>query len=171
MSTPFGHVWRFAPVADHLTFVLVDAEAESGVPDGGSFDNVPVEWRIGVDPYAIVVCTARMDVVPVVLSIHQDPPPGEPLDSFDHVVEADVELPSGKLAVTGSAQLPTEVEPVFLKPGRYRVRVAFVQTDKQPTGTLADQSGDFLEYRVTMWPTEVASGGRVLKQGLEPWAY
>jgi hypothetical protein len=95
----------------------------------------------------------------------------EELDAVDHVVEADLELPSGKLALTGATELPDEVEPLPLPPGRYRVQVVYMQTGLRPRRYNPEDVGDHLEYQLSMWPTDQESGVRVFKQGPSPWAY
>lgn len=159
----------FEPYADHLQFVLEDAEAESGI--GDTWAEAPEAWRISPERHVVAVGTARYDYVPVVLKLLNSPPPDSSFEDADHVVEADLDLPSGKLAIHGGTQLPGEVEPLYLEPGRYRLRVSYVQTDYQPSGSNEDLPGDHLEYQITMWPIEVPSEVRVLKQGHDPWAY
>ncbi len=166
-----GQVRRFEPYADHLQFVVSDAEADAGVLDGDTWAKSPEEWRIGVERHALAVATARYDYVPVLLKLLAHPPPDGPFDDMDHVVEADIEVPSGKLAITGATQLPNEVEPLQLDPGRYRLRISYTQTEYRPPGSHETEPGDHLEYRINMWPVQVPSGGRVLKQGPCPWAY
>ena len=118
-----------------------------------------------------MVGTARYDYVPVTLALRDTPPAAQHLDAFDHVVEADITLPSGKMAVTGATQLPDEVEAVPVPPGRYRVRVVYVQTDHRPAKFNPEDAGDQLEYPLTMWPTDADCGVCVLRQGPSPWAY
>jgi hypothetical protein len=156
----------FEPYADHLQFVLEDAEAESGI--GDTWAEAPEAWRISPERHVVAVGTARYDYVPVVLELLNSPPPDSSFEDADHVVEADLDLPSGKLAIHGGTQLPGEVEPLYLEPGRYRLRVSYVQTDYQPSGSNEDLPGDHLEYQITMWPIEVPSEVRVLKQVTTP---
>ena len=159
----------FEPYADHLQFVLEDAEAESGI--GDTWAEASEAWRISPERHVVAVGTARYDYVPVVLELLNNPPQDSSFEDADHVVEADLDLPSGKLAIHGGTQLPSEVEPLHLEPGRYRLRVSYVQTDYQPSGSNDDLPGDYLEYQITMWPIEVPSEVRVLRQGHHPWAY
>jgi hypothetical protein len=164
-------VRRFVPHADHLAFVISDAEATEDVFDGDTWDKANDDWRIAVERHCIVVGTARYDYVPVTLALRDTPPAVGSLYAFDHVVEADMALPSGKMAVTGATELPDEVESVRLPAGRYRVRVAYAQTDLRPARSNLEDAGDHLEYQLTMWPTDADRGVHVLKQGLSPWAY
>lgn len=162
---------RFEPYADHLAFVISDAEATDGVFDGATWDKADEAWRIAVERHCLVVGTARYDYVRVTLAIWSGVPTLDPLDAYDHVVEADVAIPSGKLAVTGATELPDEVEPVPLPAGRYRVRVGYIQTDERPLRFSEEDPGDHLEYRITMWPAVGERSVHVLKQGPSPWAY
>jgi hypothetical protein len=164
-------VHRFEPYADHLAFVISDAEATEDVFDGDTWGKADDTWRIAVERHCIVVGTARYDYVPVTLALRDTPPAVEPLDAFDHVVEADIELPSGKMAVTGATELPDEVEPVPLPAGRYRVRVVYTQTDHRPAKCNPEGAGDHLEYQLTISPTDTDRGVHLLKQGPSPWEY
>ncbi|WP_406068474.1 hypothetical protein [Micromonospora sp. NBC_01638] len=161
----------FEPYADHLAFVISDAEATEDIFDGDTWDKADDTWRISVERHSIVVGTARYDYVPVRLVLLDTPPEDESLDAFDHVVEADILVPSGKMAVTGATELPSEVEPMPLPAGRYRVRVAYAQTDRRPARFDLEGVGDHLEYQITMWPTDADRRVYVLKQGPSPWAY
>lgn len=166
-----GFVRHFEPYADHLAFVISDAEATEGVFDEDTWDKADDAWRIAVERHCVVVGTARYDYVSVTLTLSDTPPTVESLDAFDHVVEADLELPSGKLALTGATELPNEVEPLSLPAGRYRVRVVYTQTDHRPAKGHPESPGDHLEYQLTMWPTDADRDVHVLKQGPSPWAY
>ncbi|MEV0716697.1 hypothetical protein [Asanoa sp. NPDC050611] len=138
-------VHRLEPYADHLTFVISDAEATEG--------------------HCIAVGTARYDFVPVTLTVQTTRAAAAPLYAFDHVVEADITLPSGKLATTGATQLPDEVEPLHLPAGLYGARICYAQTDQRPAKSNLEDFGDYLEYLVTMWPTDEDHGVEVLEQG------
>lgn len=164
-------VHRFEPYAAHLAVVLSDAAATEGVFDGDTWDKADEAWRIAVERHCVVIGTARYDHVPVRLEIWSGLPVFEPLDAYDHVVEADIEIPSGKLAVTGATQLPEEVPPIPVPAGRHRLRVGYLPTARRPSMFSEADPGDHLEYRVTMWPTVEACGVRIPKQGPSPWAY
>jgi hypothetical protein len=164
-------VFELEPYADHLAFVVSDGGATEGVFDGDTWEKADEAWRIAVERHCIVVGTARDDYVPVSLAVWTGAPALDPLGAYDHVVEADVEIPSGKLAVTGATELPSEVEPVPVPAGRYRVRVGYLQTSRRPSRFAESDPGDHLEYRISMWPTAEERGVLVLKQGPSPWAY
>ncbi|WP_127553947.1 hypothetical protein [Actinoplanes sp. OR16] len=121
MTSSRETIRRFEPYADHFAFVVSDAGADEGTFDGDTRDDADESWRIAVGQHCIVVGTARYDHVPVLLTVTDAPPAEAMLDSCDHVVEADVSLPSGRLCISGGAELPDEVEPVLLTTVRYRV--------------------------------------------------
>lgn len=96
-------IYRFEPYADHFQFHLQDAEAGPGV-DEDTWVKASQAWRIGPERHAIAVGTARYDFLPVVLELLNGPPEGSSFEDADHVVEVDVELPSGKLVITGGTR-------------------------------------------------------------------
>ena len=160
----------FEPYADYYQFMVSDAEANEGLPDGDTWPKSPEGWRIGVEPYGVAVATARYDYVTVLLELIPHPPLNRSFDGVSHVVETDIELPSGTLAITGCTQQPSEVEPIQIGSGRYRLRVSYAPTESRPSRSNEDEPGDYLEYRIEMWPVMKQSDVRVLKQGPSPWA-
>ena len=78
MSDDRGPVHRFEPYADHLVFVIADAEATEGVSDRATWDRAAEDRRIAVERHAVVVGTARCDFVPVVLAVREQPPARRP---------------------------------------------------------------------------------------------
>ena len=171
MEAKVGQVLRFEPYADHLQFVLSDPEADAGQLDGDTWVKSLEEWRIGVEPHAVSVATARYDYVPVLFELLAQAPADGVLDDVDHAVEADIEVASGSLAISGPVQLLGEANLLQLDPGRYRLRISYAQTDYRPGQSTEAEPGDYLEYRIMMWPVQVPSSVTVLKQGQTPWAY
>jgi len=171
VEAKIGQVLRFEPYADHFQFVLSDPEADTGQLDGDTWVKSLEEWRIGVERHAITVATARYDDVPVLFELLARAPTDAVFDDLDHAVEADIELPSVKLTITGPTQPPKEADLLQLDPGRYRLRISYAHTDYRPTGSTEGEPGDYLEYRIMMWPVQVPSDVQVLKQGHSPWAY
>ncbi len=171
MEARVGQVLRFEPYADHLQFVLSDAVADTGQLDGDTWVKAPEEWRIGVERHAITVATARYDYVPVIFELLDRAPADVIPDDAGHAVEADVEVPSGKLTIEGPTTPPQEADPLQLAPGRYRLRISYAPADYRPARSTESEPGDYLEYRIMMWPVQVPSDVQVLKQGDSPWAY
>ena len=171
MEARVGQVLRLEPYADHLQFVVSDADADTGQLDGDTWVKSLKEWRIGVERYAIAVATARYDYVPVTVELLDRAPADAVPDDVGHAVEADIEVPSGRLTIAGPSTPPKEADLLQLDPGRYRLRISYAPTDYRPAGSADTGPGDYLEYRIMMWPVQVPSDVRVLKQGHSPWAY
>jgi len=171
MEARGGQALRFEPYADHLQFVLADAEADTGQLDGDTWAKSLEAWRIGVERHAIAVATARYDYVPVIVELLACAPAGPMPDDLDHAVEVDIEVPSGRLTIAGPTQQPKDTDLLQLDPGRYRLRISYAPTGNQPARSSETEPGDYLEYRIMMWPVQEAAGVQVLKQGHSPWAY
>lgn len=127
VEAKIGQVLRFKPYVDHLQFVLSDPEADTGQLDGDTWVKSLEEWRIGVEQHAITVATARYDYVPVLFELLACAPTDAVLDDLDHAVEADIELPSGKLTIAGPTTPPAEADLLPLDPGRYRLRISYAR--------------------------------------------
>lgn len=98
---------RFLIDADHGQFYVQDFElygawiAEHAIdpdlpPAGWTHEAVYVH-RVGVEPHSIAVGTARDDLVESLITVHASTPIIEA--SAEHIVEADLDVPSGELAV------------------------------------------------------------------------
>jgi hypothetical protein len=83
-----GQVLRFGPYADHLQFVVSDAETDWGQLDGDTGVKSLEEWRIAVERHAIAVATARYDYVPVRFVLLARAPADAVPDDVGHAVEA-----------------------------------------------------------------------------------
>lgn len=110
--------------------------------------NEPVRIRhLGVEPGVICFLTARNMTVPVSVEVRTQAPP-EDIEGWDQVVEASLEVPSGRLVVLGSTDYLPDAPRTAVEPGIYRARVYF--------GGIDTLSPDGLEgadhYRVVLWP-------------------
>lgn len=117
--------------------------------------------RIHTAPRVAVMHTARNMTVPVSVEVLAAEPAGLP-DDADHVTDCSLDLPSGRLVVSGLTHYMAD-PPLLLPPGLYRMRAIH-----RGLGTL---SADGLEgddrYEVVLWlASEIEP--RVLKQWAEP---
>lgn len=129
--------------ADYNQFYLGDAsfQADTAAPDFWSADAFARKLAIS-PPGLIGVGTVRYDTVPVVVEVHSTPPM-EKQGQWDHVVEASLELPSGRLVIDGCTSYRPETSPhIELSPGTYRVRICYAGQDT------VDEDW----YRVVLWP-------------------
>ena len=172
-------VHRLTVFADYYQFYLQDLQAylEWLGSQGTDPDLPPAGWtseavdihRIGVEPNSLSVGTARNDWVEAVLRFH----PGEPhawATGAQHVVEADLDVPNGDLAVYGPTVDPDHGHHISITRGRYRVRVSYVPSGPSATEASGAGYGDHFMYHVDLWPTTTETQLVVLKQGPNPWA-
>jgi hypothetical protein len=129
--------------ADYFQFYLWDADEKPEPPT--DYSDTDVQARIKAAPFAIVVQPVRNMAVPVVLDVTTTAPTLA-LDAWDHVAEASLELPSGRLEIhecTGGS-----VDILDVAPGSYRVRALFAGLD-----TLSDDGLDGEDhYQLVLWP-------------------
>jgi hypothetical protein len=171
-------VRRFTVVAEYCQFYLADLQAHDqwmrshwADPDlspGGWTREASHFHRIAVEPHSLSVGTARYDMVETMLRIHPADPHSR-VEDAEHIVEADIDLPNGEMAIYSVADDPDPERHISLAQGRYRVRVSYVPTSPpaEPSGTGA---GDYFIYQLDLWPTSKPAPLVVLKQGPEAWA-
>lgn len=141
---------RYEVFADYHQFYLWDHER---APDTAlDYDDEDCRRRIKAAPFLVVIQPERNMVVPVELEIAEGPP-GDPLDGWDHVAEASLDLPSGRLEIhecTGGS-----LDILSIAPGCYRVRAHHGGLD-----TISEDGLDGDDrYRLVLWP---ASPGPVV---------
>lgn len=165
--------------ADYYQFYLQDLQAylQWLDSDGTDPDLPPAGWtgeavhihRIGVEPHSLSIGTARNDRVRATLRFHPAEPPAWAKDA-EHVVEADLDVPNGDLAVYGPTDDPDQEPHFSIARGRYRVRVSYIPS--VPPAAEASQTGygDHFLYQVDLWPAITPAPLVVLKQGPNPWA-
>ncbi|GAA4528323.1 hypothetical protein [Amycolatopsis samaneae] len=130
-------------------------------------DEAVTRHRVGAEPHSLAVGTARSDLVEVALTVHAGPPPVAA--EADHVVEADLDAPSGALHLFGPADYPARHRLVPIAPGRHRVRVSYLQAGPPDAEWNDFEYGDHLRYVLDLWPVSSATGVVVRKQGGDLW--
>jgi len=138
---------RYEVFADYFQFYLWDAGERPDPPV--DFTEEDIERRIKAASFIVVIQPVRNMTVPVEITIADAPPPLAP-DDWDHIVEASIELPSGRLEIhecTGGS-----IDIISVPPGTYRMRACFGGLD-----SLSDDGldGDDL-YRISLWPAPFA---------------
>jgi hypothetical protein len=108
----------------------------------------------------VVIQPARNMTVAVDVEVTDVSPTLAP-DNWDHIAEASIELPSGRLEIHECTGGSIDVLPV--SPGAYRVRAYFGGLD-----TLSDDGLDGDDrYRIVLWPAPFAPI-EILKQYEDP---
>jgi hypothetical protein len=142
--------------ADYSQFYIQDEAATGDLSE--SWGEEATARLLAEAPGAIGIGTARNMDVPVAVEIH-DKEPDDDSSAWDHVIEAQLDVASGRIVVAGRTDYFPDAKCVNIPPGTYRARVSY--------GALGSVSEDGLtgddHYRVQLWlgpPTPV----RVLKQ-------
>lgn len=149
---------RYDVFADYFQFYLRD---EGEGPDAPTdYTDEDIRRRIKAVPFVVVIQPVRNMTVLVEVEV-ADAPPTLVLDGWDHIAEASIELPSGRLEIRECTGGSIDVLPIL--PGTYRARAYF--------GGLNTLSDDGLDgddrYRIVLWPAPFAPV-EVLKQYADP---
>ena len=144
--------------ADYHQFYLRDEERAPSEPS--AFTQADAERRIKADPFVVIVQRERNMTVPVEFEIAEGAPPLA-LENWDHVAEASLEVPSGRLGIEEC--MGNRVDGFVVTPGSYRVRFC--------CAGLTTLSEDGLEgndrYAIALWAAPSAEVS-VLKQFVDP---
>jgi hypothetical protein len=168
---------KFLIDADHGQFYVQDLEpydawmaehaTDRDLPPAGWTEEAGQVHRIGVEPHSISVGTARDDMVEAHITVHTSAPMTEP--TAEHIVEADLDAPTGQLAVSSPGILPEDGPSMTVPRGLLRVRVSYIPSEPPVVDTNGGPGDHFL-YRIDVWPTDQARQLAILKQGPNPWA-
>jgi hypothetical protein len=132
--------------ASHRQFYVVDPEAEFRTDL--VWDGAGLERHLGVSAGIVAVGTVGYCMLPVRIELWSAEPPAD-LDDWDHVVEASLEVSSGRVSLEG-VEGPADSEPVEVAAGVYRLRSSASGLD----GAGEMEGGD--GYRVQLWPAAFA---------------
>lgn len=113
---------------------------------------------LAIAPGKIGIGTVRNMDVPVVIEIH-DREPDEDFSHWDHVVEAALDVASGKIVVAGCTEYFPDAKRIEIPSGSYRVRVSYGDLDTLSEDGLRGED----HYRVEIWPGS-STAVQVLKQ-------
>ena len=138
--------------------------------DYGRLHDPDVDLRRVLDGRVqLQITTARLDIVPVHLRVLDDAPDVEA--GAVHVVEVDLEIPSGELAMYTSSDTDFSTIPtIAVTSGRQRVRVTYRPRGHPLTGSHPDEEGEHLDYLVDLWFSAEANDPVTLTQGPQLWA-
>lgn len=143
--------YRYEILADYHQFYLEDPSNPRA--DGPEWTEKTVADMLSVSPECVAIGTARAMDVPITVEIH-DATPKESYDDWDHVTEASLDVPSGRVSIGF-----WETQSIDVPPGTYRVRVYYGGLDSLDEMGL---EGDD-HYRIVFWRGK-AIAPRVLKR-------
>ena len=143
-------------MADYFQFYLQDESAKGDLSD--SWGPEAVDRLLAVAPGAVGVGTVRNMAVPVSVEV-LDAEPENDAESWDHVTECGLAVPTGRIVIAGCTDYFPDATRIEVSPGPYRIRISY--------GSLNSLSVDGLSgndhYRVQLWPGPTVEP-RVLKQ-------
>ncbi|MER6792727.1 hypothetical protein [Amycolatopsis mediterranei] len=151
--------------ADQRQFTIRDSGLRL---TGSGWTSEAVEsHRIGAEPAGIAIATARSDLVESSVTLAPSAPALSP--AAEHVVEADLPVPSGRLVISGPADYPSQEKYFSVLPGLYRARVSYVPAGPPSVDWNDHEYGEHYRYVVELWPVEEQSDVEVLRQGATVW--
>jgi hypothetical protein len=140
--------------AAYHQFYVQDADHPGDTGDPGFWTPEAFANKLASISGTIGIGTASYDFVDVLVEIH-DASPDLLLTEWDHVAEADLHVPSGRIVVGGClASLEDPVEAFEVQPGYYCVRCCYANLAAGSEGTGDQPGGDW--YRVQVWPADPA---------------
>ncbi|MBR0756331.1 hypothetical protein JQ604_29490 [Bradyrhizobium jicamae] len=143
-------------LADYFQFYLQDESAAGDLSD--AWTQEATDRLLAIAPGTVGIGTVRNMHVPVSVQI-LDHEPEDDSTRWDHVVEASLDVASGRIVIAGCTDYFPDAKRIDVPIGTYRVRASY--------GALDSLSADGLQgndhYRLQLWPApEIAV--RVVKQ-------
>ena len=133
---------RYSIFADYHQFFLWDHRVSPDAPT--DYTEEDTTRRIKAAPFVVVIQPERNMDVPVEIEVTNAPPDLD-LDAWDHVAEASLDVPSGRLELHECTGGSIDVLPVSA--GTYRVRAYY-----GGLGTLSEDGLDGVDhYRIVLW--------------------
>jgi hypothetical protein len=156
-STPPTQTYTLRLCADYFQFYLQDDELTVG-DMSDAWTHEATARMLAVVPRAVGIGTGRNFDVDVTLVVATVEPSFDPLE-WDNVVEADLEIQTGRMVIAGCTDLFPDAFRVELQRGNYRVRASARNLASiQPNGIDGQDS-----YEVSIWPSEPL-GIRIVKR-------
>ncbi|WP_192820957.1 hypothetical protein [Rufibacter sp. LB8] len=145
--------------ADYFQFYLLDEELEGDLSD--SWTQEACDRFLALAQGTIGVGTVRNMDVPVTIEIFNTEPK-LPLDltPYDQINECDLELPSGKLVISGCTEYFPDAQRIELEKGLYRTRIYYGNLDKLSEDGLDGE--DF--YHLHLWLSNNKAELKIIKQ-------
>jgi hypothetical protein len=130
--------------ADYFQFYIQDEAANGDLSE--SWNEEATARLLAVAPGTIGIGTVRDMDVPVAVEIHEQEPNDDRSD-WDHVVEAELNVTSGRIVLAGCTDYFPDAKRVQVQVGSYRARVSY---GKLQTLSEDGVSGED-HYRVQLW--------------------
>jgi hypothetical protein len=148
----------FAIFAEHFQFYVQDKETDNLLTI--YWDETSREDLFALSDEIVGIATVRNMEVPVSLTFIEKEPENEDLDDWDHVVQGYLNVPSGKLLVTGPTSQAEDSFNTEVEPGLYGLRAYYGSLDEVDAEGF--EGDDY--YKIAMWKTDGIPEVQVLKR-------
>jgi len=145
--------------ADYFQFYIQDEAAKGDLSQ--AWNEEATDRLLALAPGTVGIGTVRNMDVPITVDILEHAP-ADDFSEWDHVVEAGLDVTSGRIVIAGCTDYFPDAKRVEVPPGAYRVRVSYGALDTVSEDGL---SGDD-RYRLQLWLAAL-SAVRILKQRLK----
>jgi hypothetical protein len=149
---------EFSIFAEHFQFYVQDKDTDNLLSI--YWDEDSREDLFAQSDEIIGIATVRNMEVPVIVSLIDKEPKDEALDEWDHVVQSQISIPSGKLLITGPTSPEDESMTIEVAPGTYGIRAYYAMLDEIDAEGFEGE--DF--YKVALWKTDKPIATEVLKR-------
>jgi len=153
-----GMKQQFELFADYHLFYLQDEQSEKDLSN--SWTEQAVSDMLAVAPGVIGVGTVWNMDVPVEVEV-LDSQPNDNFNEWDHVTEASLEVPSGRIIIAGCTDYLPDAARITVQPGTYKVRIYYGALDSVDEELGLD--GDD-HYKVVLWLDANKIEPKVLKR-------
>jgi len=149
--------YNFELFADYFQFYLQDEQSAGDLSN--SWTEQAVSDMLAVAPGIIGVGTARNLTVPVEVEVLTSEPTNN-FDEWDHVTEASLEIPSGRIIIAGCTDYLPDAARIIVEPGTYRTRIYYGALDSVDESRL--EGDDY--YKVVLCLDTKVAEPKVLKR-------
>ena len=148
---------QFNIFADYFQFYIQDETAMGDLSQ--SWDEEASTRLLAFGPGVVGIGTVRNMDVPIALEVH-DQEPADDFSTWDHVVECDLTVVSGRIVIAGCTDYFPDAARIDVAPGEYRVRASYGALSKVSENGLDGED----HYRLQLWRALPLSSPRILKQ-------
>ena len=145
--------------ADYFQFYIQDEAATGDLSQ--AWNEEATDLLLAQAPGTVGVGTVRNTDVPVTVNILEHEPDDDSSE-WDHVVEASLDVASGRIVIAGCTDYFPDAMRIEVVPGTYRVRVSFGALDTLSEDGLSGND----HYRLQLW-LATATAVRILKRRLK----
>jgi hypothetical protein len=145
---------EFELFPDYYQFYLQDEQTTDGLADSWTDQACTDLFAIALGTIGISTVSHMYDV-PVTVEIHTSAPDYD-LDLWDHVIECNLDIPSGKIVVAGCTDYFPDAERISVSPGMHQVRVFYgeLASSRSRDQYKPDSPKGNDRYKVALWSGE-----------------